>query len=142
MAIERTLSIIKPDAVEQNHIGGIVSLIEGAGLKILGMRMVHLTRPQAEGFYAVHKERPFFGELVEFMTRGPVVVMALEADDAVARYRKLMGSTNPAEADEGTIRKAYGTNIGENACHGSDSIENGVIEVNYFFPGYGLAGRG
>ena len=136
MAIERTLSIIKPDAVEQNHIGGVVSLIEGADLKILGMRMIHLTRPQAEGFYAVHKERPFFGELVEFMTRGPVVVLALEAEDAVARYRKLMGSTNPAEADEGTIRKAYGTDIGENACHGSDSVENAAIEVGYFFPGY------
>jgi len=136
MAIERTLSIIKPDAVEQNHIGGVVSLIEGADLRILGMRMIHLTRPQAEGFYAVHKERPFFGELVQFMTRGPVVVMTLEADDAVARYRKLMGSTNPADAEEGTIRKAYGTDIGENACHGSDSVENAAIEVGYFFPGY------
>jgi len=136
MAVERTLSIIKPDAVEQNHIGGVVSLIEGADLRILGMRMIHLTRPQAEGFYAVHKERPFFGELVQFMTRGPVVVLALEAEGAVARYRKLMGSTNPADADEGTIRKAYGTDIGENACHGSDSVENAAIEVGYFFPGY------
>ncbi|NOY90451.1 MAG: nucleoside-diphosphate kinase [Deltaproteobacteria bacterium] len=136
MAIERTLSIIKPDAVEHNHIGGIVSLIEGADLRILGMRMVHLTRPQAEGFYAVHKERPFFAELVKFMTRGPVVVLALEAEDAVARYRKLMGATNPADAEEGTIRKAHGTDIGENACHGSDSVENAKIEVGYFFPGY------
>jgi nucleoside-diphosphate kinase len=136
MAIERTLSIIKPDAVEQNLFGGIVGMIEGAGLQIRAMRMVHLTRPQAEGFYAVHKERPFFGELVDFMTRGPVVVMALEADDAVARYRKLMGATNPADAAEGTIRKAFAKDIGENACHGSDSAENAAIEVAYFFPGF------
>mgnify|MGYP001828185224 FL=1 len=104
MAVERTLSIIKPDAVEQNNIGNIIAMIQGAGLEILGMRMLHLSRAQAEGFYEVHKERPFFGELVEFMTRGPVVVSALQGDEAVARYRKLMGSTNPAEADEGTIR--------------------------------------
>jgi nucleoside-diphosphate kinase len=136
MAVERTLSIIKPDAVEQNNIGNILAMIQGEGLKILGMRMLHLSRTQAEGFYAVHKDRPFFGELVEFMTRGPVVVSALEAADAVTRYRTLMGSTNPAEADPGTIRKAYGTDIGENACHGSDSVENGQIEVAYFFPEY------
>ena len=136
MAVERTLSIIKPDAVEQNNIGNILAMIQGAGLKILGMRMLHLTRAQAEGFYEVHKERPFFGELVEFMTRGPVVVSALEGDDAVARYRALMGATNPDDADEGTIRKAYGTDVGENACHGSDSVENGKIEVGYFFPEY------
>ena len=136
MAVERTLSIIKPDAVEQNNIGNILAMIQGAGLKILGMRMLHLTRAQAEGFYEVHKERPFFGELVEFMTRGPVVVSALEGDDAVARYRALMGATNPDDADEGTIRKAYGTDVGENACHGSDSVENGKLEVGYFFPEY------
>ena len=136
MAVERTLSIIKPDAVEQNNIGNIVAMIQGAGLKLLGMRMLHLTRAQAEGFYEVHKERPFFGELVEFMTRGPVVVSALEGDDAVARYRALMGATNPDDAEEGTIRKAYGTDVGENACHGSDSVENGRIEVGYFFPEY------
>ena len=136
MAVERTLSIIKPDAVEQNNIGNILAMIQGAGLKILGMRMLHLTRPQAEGFYEVHKERPFFGELVEFMTRGPVVVSALQAENAVARYRALMGATNPEDADEGTIRKAYGTDVGENACHGSDSVENGKIEVAYFFPEY------
>ena len=136
MAVERTLSIIKPDAVEQNNIGNILAMIQGAGLKILGMRMLHLTRAQAEGFYEVHKERPFFGELVEFMTRGPVVVSALEGEDAVARYRALMGATNPDDADEGTIRKAYGTDVGENACHGSDSVENGKIEVGYFFPEY------
>ncbi|MBW2507373.1 MAG: nucleoside-diphosphate kinase [Deltaproteobacteria bacterium] len=138
MAVERTLSIIKPDAVEQNNIGNILAMIQGAGLKILGMRMLHLTRPQAEGFYEVHKERPFFGELVEFMTRGPVVVSALQAENAVARYRALMGATNPEDADEGTIRKAYGTDVGENACHGSDSVENGKIEVAYFFPEYSL----
>lgn len=136
MAIERTLSIIKPDAVEQNNIGNILAMIQEAGLEILGMRMLHLTRRQAEGFYEVHKERPFFGELVEFMTRGPVVVSALEGEDAVARYRKLMGATNPADAREGTIRKLYGTDVGENACHGSDSVENGAIEVAYFFPEY------
>jgi nucleoside-diphosphate kinase len=136
MAVERTLSIIKPDAVEQNNIGNILAMIQGAGLKVLGTRMLHLSRAQAEGFYEVHKERPFFGELVEFMTRGPVVVTALEADDAVARYRNLMGATNPAEADDGTIRKAYGTDIGENASHGSDSVENGKLEVGYFFPEY------
>ena len=136
MAVERTLSIIKPDAVEQNNIGNILAMIQGAGLKILGMRMIHLTRAQAEGFYEVHRQRPFFGELVDFMTRGPVVVSALEGEDAVARYRKLMGSTNPADADEGTIRKAYGTDVGENACHGSDSVDNGKIEVAYFFPEY------
>lgn len=138
MAVERTLSIIKPDAVEQNNIGNILAMIQGAGLKILGMRMIHLTRTQAEGFYEVHKERPFFGELVDFMTRGPVVVSALEGEDAVARYRKLMGSTNPDDADDGSIRKAYGTDVGENACHGSDSVENGKIEVAYFFPEYVL----
>jgi len=136
MAVERTLSIIKPDAVEQNNVGNILALVQKAGLRIRGMRMLHLTRPQAEGFYAVHRERPFFGELVDFMTRGPVVVSALEADDAVARYRKLMGATNPAEADDDTIRKLYGTDVGENACHGSDSVENGKIEVAYFFPEY------
>jgi len=136
MAVERTLSIIKPDAVEQNNVGNIVAMIQKAGLEIRGMRMLHLTRPQAEGFYDVHRERPFFGELVDFMTRGPVVVSALEADDAVARYRRLMGATNPAEADDGTIRKLYGTDVGENACHGSDSVENGKIEVAYFFPEY------
>jgi nucleoside-diphosphate kinase len=138
MAVERTLSIIKPDAVEQNNIGNILAMIQGAGLKLLGMRMLHLTRAQAEGFYEVHKERPFFGELVEFMTRGPVVVSALEGEDAVARYRALMGATNPADAEEGTIRKAYGTDVGENASHGSDSVENGKLEVGYFFPEYVL----
>ena len=136
MATERTLSIIKPDAVEKNNIGAILAMIEGAGLEVKAMRMVHLSRPMAEGFYAVHKERPFFGELVDFMTRGPVVVSVLEGEGAVAAYRKLMGATNPADADEGTIRKLYAADIGENAVHGSDSLENAGIEVSYFFPGY------
>ena len=138
MAVERTLSIIKPDAVEQRNIGNILSMIQAGGLEIRAMRMLRLTKPEAEGFYAVHKGRPFFDDLVQFMTRGPVVVTALEGEDAVARYRALMGATNPAEAGEGTIRKAYGTDIGENACHGSDSVDNGKIEVAYFFPEYSL----
>jgi nucleoside-diphosphate kinase len=136
MAVERTLSIIKPDAVEQGHIGEILAMIEGAGLTIKAMKMVRLSRPQAEGFYAVHRERPFFSELVEFMTRGPVVISALEGENAVAAYRKLMGATDPAKADAGTIRKRFGGNVGENAVHGSDSVENARIEVGYFFPGY------
>jgi len=134
MAIERTLSIIKPDAVEKNNIGNILAMIEGAGLRIRATRMIQLSRKAAEGFYAVHKERPFFGELVDFMTRGPVVVSVLEGENAVARYRDLMGATNPANAAEGTIRKAYADSIGENAVHGSDSLDNAKIEVAYFFP--------
>ena len=136
MAIERTLSIIKPDAVEKHRIGAIISLIEGAGLEVKAARMMHLSRPVAEGFYAVHKARPFFGELVEFMTRGPVVVMALEGEDAIAKYRKLMGATDPAKAEAGTIRKAHGANVGENAVHGSDAVETAKNEIAYFFPGH------
>jgi len=135
MAIQRTFSIIKPDAVEKNSIGGIVALIEAAGLKVKAMRMLHLSRPQAEGFYAVHKARPFFGELVEFMTRSPVVVMCLEGENAIAKYRDVMGATDPAKAAEGTIRKKFGANIGENACHGSDGPDTAVVEIAYFFPG-------
>ena len=135
MALERTFSIIKPDAVEKNTIGGIVALIEGAGLKVKAMRMLHLSRPQAEGFYAVHKARPFFGELVEFMTRSPVVVMCLEGENAIAKYRDVMGATDPAKAAEGTIRKKFGANIGEIACHGSDGPDTAVVEIAYFFPG-------
>ena len=136
MAIERTLCIIKPDAVEKNDIGNILAMIEGAGFKIRALRMVHLSRPQAEGFYAVHRARPFFGELVDFMIRGPVVVACLEGENAVTRYRELMGATNPANAAEGTIRKKYAASIGENAVHGSDSLENAKIEVAYYFPGF------
>ena len=136
MATQRTLSIIKPDAVEQQNIGNILALIEGAGLSIKAMRMLHLTRPMAEGFYAVHKERPFFGELVEFMTRGPVVVSVLEGEDAITKYRGLMGATNPENADEGTIRKLYAKDVGENTVHGSDGPDTAATEIRYFFPGY------
>jgi len=136
MAVERTLSIIKPDAVEKNCVGGIVKIIEEAGLKVRAMKMAHLSQKQAEGFYAVHKERPFFGELVQFMTRSPVVIMALEGENAVAKYRAVMGATDPAKAEPGTIRKAYGANIGENACHGSDAAATAAVEIAYFFPGY------
>jgi nucleoside-diphosphate kinase len=139
MAIERTLSIIKPDAVEKNSIGGVIALIEAAGLKVKAMKLVHLTRPQAQGFYAVHKERPFFGELVEFMTRSPAVVMCLEGENAIARYREVMGATDPAKAAPNTIRKNFGASIGENASHGSDAKETAAFEVAYFFPGYETA---
>ena len=139
MAIERTLSIIKPDAVEKNHIGGIVALIEGAGLKVKAMKMMHLSRPQAQGFYAVHKARPFFGELVEFMTRSPAVVMCLEGENAIAKYREVMGATDPAKAEPNTIRKKFGASIGENASHGSDAKDTAAFEVSYFFPGFDIA---
>jgi len=139
MAVERTLSIIKPDAVEKKTIGGIVAIIEAAGLKVKAMKMVHLSKPIAEGFYAVHKARPFFGELVEFMTRSPSVVMCLEGENAVAKYRDVMGATDPAKAAAGTIRKQYGANIGENACHGSDATDTAAVEIAYFFPGYELS---
>jgi nucleoside-diphosphate kinase len=138
MSIERTLGIVKPDAVEQNHIGGIIALIEGAGLRIRAMRMTKLSRAEAEGFYAVHKERPFFGELVQFMTRNPVVLMCIEGEDAIKRYRDVMGATDPAKAADGTIRKKYGSNIGENASHGSDAPETAAFEVGYFFRGLEL----
>ena len=138
MAVERTLSIVKPDAVEKNHIGNIVAMIEGAGLKVKAMRMQHLSRAEAEGFYHVHRARPFFGELVEFMTRSPVVIMCLQGDNAIARYREVMGATDPAKAADGTIRKSYGSNIGENACHGSDASETAAFEVAYFFRGLEL----
>ncbi len=133
MTIERTLSIIKPDAVEQHHVGGIIAMIEKAGLEIKAMRMIHMTRPQAEQFYEIHRERPFFGELVAFMTRGPVVVSALEGDNAIQRYRDLMGATDPAKAEPNTIRKAYGSNVGENAVHGSDGPETAQAEISFFF---------
>jgi nucleoside-diphosphate kinase len=136
MTVERTLSIIKPDAVEKHNIGGIVAMIEAAGLRVRAMRMLHLSRPQAQGFYAVHEKRPFFGELVEFMTRGPVVVMCLEGENAIQKYRDVMGATDPAKAAAGTIRKKYGRDIGENACHGSDASETAAFEVAYFFPGF------
>jgi nucleoside-diphosphate kinase len=134
MAIERTLSIIKPDAVERNLIGKIVGRFEDEGLRPVAMKLKHLSRSEAEGFYAVHSERPFFGELVDFMTRSPVFVMALEGENAVAKNREIMGATNPDDAADGTIRKLYAESIGENSVHGSDSLENAAIEVSYFFP--------
>ena len=141
MAIERTLSIIKPDAVEKSSIGGIIALIEGAGLKVKAMKLMHLTRPQAQGFYAVHKDRPFFGELVDFMTRSPAVVICLEGENAIAKYREVMGATDPAKAAPNTIRKNFGASIGENATHGSDSLENANIEIAYFFAGSDAAAK-
>jgi nucleoside-diphosphate kinase len=136
MAVERTLSIIKPDAVEKNSIGGIIAMLEAAGLKVKAAKLMHLSKPQAEGFYYVHKARPFFGELVDFMTRSPAMVMCLEGENAIAKYREVMGATDPAKANPGTIRKKYGANIGENACHGSDGQDTAAFEINYFFPGY------
>ena len=133
MAIERTLSILKPDAVERNLIGKIVARFEEDGLSVAAMRKQHLSLKEAQGFYAVHSERPFFGELVEFMTRSPVVVMILEGENAVAKNREVMGATNPAEAADGTIRKMFAKSIGENSVHGSDSPENAAIEIAYFF---------
>lgn len=130
---ELTFSIIKPDAVKAGKIGDIMKMISDAGLKIKATKMIHMTQAQAEGFYAVHKERPFFGELVEFMISGPCVVSVLEGEDAIKRYRELMGATNPNEAAEGTIRKAFGAGIEANACHGSDAPETAAIEVPYFF---------
>lgn len=133
MAVERTISIIKPDAVGKNVIGKIYSRFEEAGLKIIAAKMMHLSRAQAEGFYAVHRERPFFNDLVDFMTSGPVMIQVLEGDNAVAKNRDLMGATNPAEAEAGTIRADFAETIDENAVHGSDSLENADIEIRYFF---------
>ncbi len=130
---ERTFSIIKPDATARNLTGKVNAVIEDAGLRIVAQRRIQMSRAQAEKFYEVHKERPFYGELVDFMTSGPVVVQVLEGDDAVARYRKVMGATNPAQADEGTIRKLYAVNVGENSVHGSDSADNATIEIAQFF---------
>jgi len=133
MAIERTLSIIKPDAVAKNVIGEIYTRFEKAGLKIVAAKMMHLTQEQAEGFYAEHKERPFFKDLVGFMTSGPVIVSVLEGENAVLTHRDLMGATNPADADAGTIRADFAQSIDENAVHGSDSVESAAREVAYFF---------
>src|SRR5919202_566264 len=133
MAAERTFSIIKPDATKRNLTGAINAVIEKAGLRIVAQKRIRMTRAQAETFYEVHKERPFFGELVEFMTSGPVVVQVLEGENAVTRYREVMGATNPAQAADGTIRKLYAENVGENSVHGSDSAENAKIEIAQFF---------
>ncbi len=133
MAIERTFSILKPDATKRNLTGAINAMIEEAGLRIVAQRRIQMTREQAERFYEVHRARPFFGELVDFMMSGPVVVQVLEGENAVKAHRDVMGATNPAEADEGTIRKAYAESIGENSVHGSDSAENAKIEIVQFF---------
>ncbi len=141
MAVEQTLSIIKPDAVGKNCIGGIISKLEGAGLKVVAAKMLHLTAEQAGRFYAVHKERSFFGELVQFMTSGPVLVMALEGENAVMKNREVMGATDPKKAAPGTIRREFAQGIEENAVHGSDSLENAKIEINFFFSGTDLCPR-
>ena len=133
MAIEQTLSIIKPDAVAKNVIGQIYSRFEKAGLKIIKAQMIHLSKEEAEGFYEVHKERPFFNDLVTFMISGPVMIQALEGENAVLRNRELMGATNPKEAEKGTIRADFAESIDANAVHGSDSLENAKIEIDYFF---------
>ena len=130
---ERTFSIIKPDATRRNLTGKVNAVIEDAGLRIVAQRRIRMSRAQAEKFYEVHKERPFFGELVDFMTSGPVVVQVLEGEGAVARYREVMGATNPANAADGTIRKLYAESVGENSVHGSDSLENAEIEIAQFF---------
>jgi nucleoside-diphosphate kinase len=140
MATERTFSIIKPDATERNLTGAINAVIEKAGLRIVAQKRVLMSRREAETFYAVHKERPFFGELVDFMISGPVVVQVLEGENAVVRYREIMGATNPESAAEGTIRKLYAKSIGENSVHGSDSQDNARIEIAQFFSGNEIVG--
>jgi nucleoside-diphosphate kinase len=140
MAIQRTFSIIKPDATRRNLTGKVNAMIEDAGLRIVAQKRVRLTREQAETFYAVHKERPFFRELVETMTSGPVVVQVLEGEDAIARYRAVMGATDPAKAEPGTIRKALALNVGENSVHGSDAPETAVVEIAQFFSGNEIVG--
>ena len=133
MAVTRTFSIIKPDATRRNLTGAVTMMLEEAGLRVVASKRIHMTRKQAEGFYAVHSERPFFGELCDFMMSEPVVVQVLEGEDAVTRNRDVMGATNPADAAEGTIRKSFALSIGENTVHGSDSDENAAIEIAYFF---------
>jgi nucleoside-diphosphate kinase len=134
MAIERTLSIIKPDGVEKGVVGRIIARFEQEGLKPIAIRLTHLSQAEAEGFYAVHRERPFFRDLVKFMTSGPCVLMVLEGEDAVARNREVMGATDPRKAAEGTLRKQFATDIEKNTVHGSDSAENAKIEIAWFFP--------
>lgn len=141
MAIERTLSIIKPDAVAKNVIGQIYSRFEGAGLKIIASRMMHLSRAEAEGFYAVHSARPFFKDLVDFMISGPVVVQALEGDNAIAKHRDLLGATDPKKAEKGTIRADFADSIDANAVHGSDAVETAQVEIAYFFPALHIYSR-
>ena len=141
MALERTLSIIKPDAVKKNVIGQVLARLESAGLRIVAARMKHLSRAEAEGFYAVHRQRPFFRDLVEFMISGPVLIQVLEGENAIAKNRELMGATDPRKADKGTIRADLAQSIDANAVHGSDSIDNARMEVSYFFPACEVYGR-
>jgi len=136
--MQKTFAIIKPDAVKAGHTGAIIARIEQAGFRIAGMRLTHLSKKEAEGFYAVHRERPFFGELTTFMSSGPAVLLALEAPDAIKKWRDLMGATDPAKADAGTLRKEFGTSIGNNATHGSDAPETAAFELGYFFRGMEL----
>jgi nucleoside-diphosphate kinase len=136
---ERTFGIVKPDAVEKNAVGGVIEMIEQAGLKIVGLRLVKISETQARAFYAVHKERPFFSDLVRFMTSGPAVVMAIEGENAVTRYREVMGPTDSKKAPAGTIRNKYGTNIERNAVHGSDAPDTARAELAFFFAGLDLA---
>jgi nucleoside-diphosphate kinase len=140
MAIEQTLVIVKPDAVQKGVAGQVIARFERAGLRILALRMVHLSIPQAEGFYAVHRERPFFGSLTSFMNQGPCIPMVLEGEGAIARVRELMGATNPAQAAPGTIRKDLAESIEANVVHGSDSPASAAFEIPYFFPGVDLSG--
>ena len=140
MALERTFSIIKPDATERNLTGAINAMIEQAGLRVVAQRRVRITREQAQTFYAVHRERPFFGELVDFMISGPVVVQVLEGDNAIAKYREVMGATDPAKAAAGTIRKVHAKSIGENSVHGSDAPDTAAKEIAQFFSGNDIAG--
>ena len=137
--LERTLAIVKPDAVERKATGDIINMIEGKGFRIVGLKMLHLTKSQAEGFYAVHSAKPFFDSLTDFMCSGQVVVLALEKDGAIKDWRDLMGATNPANAAEGTVRKKWAANIEKNAVHGSDADETARFELSYFFAGYELA---
>ena len=138
--MERTLAIVKPDAVERRHAGRILARIEDEGFRLVALRMARLTLRDAEGFYAVHRERPFFGDLTAFMSSGPCIVLVLEADNAISRWREIMGATDPAKAAEGTLRKQFATNIERNACHGSDAPETAAAEIAYFFPGVNLLG--
>ena len=140
MAVQRTFSILKPDATRRNLTGAVNAVIEKAGLRIVAQKRIQMTKAQAETFYAVHSARPFFGELVEFMTSGPVVVQVLEGEDAIAKYREVMGATNPANAAEGTVRKLFALSVGENTVHGSDAPETAAIEIAQFFSGNEIVG--
>ncbi len=139
--MERTLAIIKPDAVERNIIGEILKEVESSGLKIVAMKMIHLSKRQAEGFYYVHREKPFFDSLTDYMSSGPIVVMVLEGEGAIERWRKLMGATNPENAEEGTIRKRFGLNVEKNSVHGSDSPDSARYEISYFFSDLEIVSR-